>query len=82
MGDSDTVIVIRRKATPKPIRTVKINIGGIFHLLDPVTRYVYTCDRVGGTFIWLGKLNEKDEIDYRKGWEADMNTAVAKFTLQ
>lgn len=70
----DILIIKRRK--PDSIKTVKIQIGGIYHLLDQATKRVFTCDPTHGTCVYLGILNEKDEIIYRDGWETDVNACA------
>lgn len=72
--DSPVITIVKRKKGTEPIKTVKIHIGGIFHLLEVTTRRVFTCDPTDRTCVWLGTLNEKDEIDYRPGWEKDIET--------
>lgn len=70
--ESPGITIVKRKKTTEPIKTVKIHINGIFHLLEIQTKRVFTYDPACTHFVWLGTLNEKDEIIYRDGWEIDM----------
>lgn len=73
----DPVVIVRRRKKTDPFKTVKIQIGGIYHMLDQSTKRVFTCDPTHGTCVYLGMLNAADEIIYRDGWEKDVADAVA-----